>query len=319
MQTVVMRPFTHENDLNRIAHLINTCYTVDEIDNSTSVTELREEFDTPSINKAKDLRLWENESSELVGFGSLWITEPSKVIDGFLDFYVHPDARGGDLETQIIGWGEVRMREVKHERAFPVKLRVGTRDTETNRIVILENHGFASDRYFFKMERSLTEPIPEPQFPKSFILRCMNPEEDVEAWVDLHNNSFIDHWNFHPLTLENLKHWLKEASYRADLDLIAVTGDNTFAAHCYCHINSEKNTRMGRKQGVVEILGTRRGFRRMGLGKAMLLAGLHQLKKAGMDTARLGVDADNPSGALRLYESVGFRKVRTSINYVYDV
>lgn len=319
MQTIVMRAFADENDLNRIAHLINTCYTVDEMDNSTSVTELREEFDTPSINKAKDLRLWENESGELVGFGSLWITEPSEVIDGFLDFYVHPDVRGGNLETQIIGWGEIRMREVKHERAFPVKLRVGARDTETNRIVILENHGFASDRYFFNMERSLAEPIPEPQFPKGFILRCMKLEEDVEAWVDLHNNSFIDHWNFHPLTLENFKHWLKEASYRPDLDLIAVTADNTFAACCHCNINTEKNARMGRKRGVVEILGTRRGFRRMGLGKAMLLAGLHRLQEAAMDTARLGVDADNPSGALRLYESVGFRKVRTNINYVCDV
>jgi mycothiol synthase len=319
MQNIVTCPFADENDLNRITHLINTCYQVDELDDSTSHAELREDFDAPSTDKAKDLRLWENKSGELVGFGSLWISEPSEVIDGFLDFYVHPDVRGGDLEAQIIDWGELRMREVKQERGFPVKLRVGARNTQTNRMMILENYGFASDRYFFNMERSLAEPIPEVQFPEGFTLRCMNPEKDVEAWVDLHNNSFIDHWNFHPLTVESLKHWLKEASYRADLDLIAVTADNTFAAHCHCHIDTEKNARMGRKRGIVGILGTRRGFRRMGLAKAMLLIGLHRLQEAGMDTARLGVDADNPNGALRLYESVGFRKVRTSINYVRDV
>jgi mycothiol synthase len=314
-----MRPFESESDPNRIAHLMNTCYTLDHLDNSTSVTELREDIDTPSVDKAKDLRLWENESGELVGFGYLWITEPNEVIDGFLNFYVHPDVRGGDLETQIIDWSEARMRQVKQERSFPVKLRVAARDSETNRMMILENNGFVCDRYFFNMERSLAEPIPEAQFPPGFRLRCMNPEEDVEAWVDLHNESFLDHWNFHPLTVENLQHWLKEASYRADLDLIAVTGDNTFAAHCSCHINADKNARMGRKRGVVGILGTRREYRRMGLGKAMLLAGLHRLKEAGMDTARLGVDADNPNGALRLYESVGFSKVRTSINYVRDL
>jgi ribosomal protein S18 acetylase RimI-like enzyme len=63
------------------------------------------------------------------------------------------------------------------------------------------------------------------------------------------------------------------------------------------------------------MLGTRRGFRRIGLGRAMLLAGLNQLKIAGMEMAKIGVDADNPNGALQLYESVGFRKVHTNISY----
>lgn len=43
----------------------------------------------------------------------------------------------------------------------------------------------------------------------------------------------------------------------------------------------------------------------------MLLAGIHQLKAAGMDTAKIYVDVENPTGALRLYESVGFSKVHT--------
>jgi ribosomal protein S18 acetylase RimI-like enzyme len=47
----------------------------------------------------------------------------------------------------------------------------------------------------------------------------------------------------------------------------------------------------------------------------MLLAGLHQLRAGGVDTALLGVDADNPTGAGRLYESVGFLKLHTWIPY----
>jgi ribosomal protein S18 acetylase RimI-like enzyme len=57
----------------------------------------------------------------------------------------------------------------------------------------------------------------------------------------------------------------------------------------------------------------------MGLGRAMLLAGLHRLKAAGVATAILGVDAENPSGALQLYESVGFHNIRDSISYVKDL
>lgn len=71
--------------------------------------------------------------------------------------------------------------------------------------------------------------------------------------------------------------------------------------------------------GWIVRLGTRRGFRRMGLGRAMLLAGMHRLKAVGMDTAKLGVDAENPLGAGRLYESVGFRKIYTQISYIKDV
>jgi mycothiol synthase len=90
-------------------------------------------------------------------------------------------------------------------------------------------------------------------------------------------------------------------------------------AQCYCYINPESNARTGRNEGNVGILGVRRGFRKIGLGKAMLLSGLNRLKQAGVETARLGVDANNPSGALRLYEFVGFQKVYTSINFVRDI
>jgi ribosomal protein S18 acetylase RimI-like enzyme len=38
-----------------------------------------------------------------------------------------------------------------------------------------------------------------------------------------------------------------------------------------------------------------------------------------MDTATLGVDAENPSGALRLYESIGFKQVRSSTTYSKDL
>lgn len=319
MRTVKRRPLQGDKDLLAIANLINACNEVDKLDDGVSVQELREEFDMPSVDKALDLQLWEDEEGILIGFGDLWITEPNEVIDGFLSIYVHPEARSNGLEIEIIEWADTRMREVKIARGFPVKLRTGARSTQTERIQLLENNGFTIDRYFFRMERNMNEPIPEAHFPNGFTLRCMEGEQDAKAWVDLHNNSFIDHWNFHPVTLEMLKHWLQESSYRSNLDLLAVTDDDSFVAQCYCYINLENNARTERNEGNVGILGVRRGFRKIGLGRAMLLSGLQRLKQAGVDTVRLGVDADNPNGALRLYESVGFQKVYTSINFLRDV
>jgi ribosomal protein S18 acetylase RimI-like enzyme len=327
MITLTMRPYAGDADLEAIANLINTCEAVDQLDEGTSVSELQQQFDEPSLDKARDIRLWENADGQLAGMGRLWIPPVGKVIDGFLWFRVLPTARGGDLDRQIVAWAEGRMREVSQERGVQVKLRSGSRayqsdspsKTLRDRIALLESCGFIADRYFFTMERSLSLPIPESQLPDGFTIRQVRSNEDAEAWVELFNQSFIDHWNHHDLTVESYEHWLTDPDYKPELDLVAVAADGTFAAFCHCDISPEDNKRSGRNEGWISTLGTRRGFRRKGLGRAMLLAGMQRLKVAGVDTARLGVDTENPSGAGQLYESVGFRKVYTQIMYVKDM
>ncbi|MDJ0619499.1 MAG: GNAT family N-acetyltransferase [Calothrix sp. MO_192.B10] len=316
MLTLTKRAYNGEADLNAIANLINACDAVDKLEEGTTVAELQTEFSTPSINQARDLQLWSNGDGELIGFGFLWITEPSEVIDGFLSIYVHPSHRHINLESEIIAWAEGRMGEVQRLQQIPVRLGLGTRDTQCDRIKIIENHGFHPTRYFFTMERNLQQAIPQPQLPEGFSIRQMNGEADAQAWVEMFNNSFIDHWNHHDLTIENFIHHINEPCYRPDLDLIAIAPNGTFAATCHCYIFPEDNIRTGRREGWIGVLATIRNYRRIGLGKAMLLSGLHQLKSAGMNTARLGVDADNPSGALGLYQSVGFDKIYTSIMYM---
>ena len=130
MITLTMRPLAiaTESDLEAIAHLLNICEEVDRLDESTSVSELRTEFDHPSVDKARDIRLWEDAEGKLIGFGELGIPESGEIIDGWLWYRVHPSARGGSLERQIVAWGEQRMREVALERGVRVELRCGVRD-----------------------------------------------------------------------------------------------------------------------------------------------------------------------------------------------
>jgi mycothiol synthase len=319
MANLLARSYAGDRDLSAIADLINTCEEVDRLDQGTSISELQQEFNEPSLDKARDICLWEDANGKLITVAQLWISEPAEVIDGWLSFHIHPDARGGDLEAAAIAWGEMRMREVSAVRGSPVKLRSSARADECDRISLLTSCGFKADRYFFRMARSLSEPIPEPQFPEGFWLREFPGEQDSEAWVEMFNQSFIDHWNHHDLTVDKFKYDLAKPDYRNDLDLIAVDSDGTFVAFCYCIISQEENDRTGRNEGWIGVLGTRRGFRKIGLGRAMLLAGLHRLEAAGVETAILGVDAENPSGALRLYESAGFHKIRDSISYVKNV
>ena len=158
-----------------------------------------------------------------------------------------------------------------------------------------------------------------PQLPEGFTLRQVASAEDEVGWVDAYNLSFIDHYNFHPRTVESHRHWLQEAAYDRSRDLIAVAEDGTVAAFAFCWIDQQANKRNGRCEGSVDDLGVRRGYRKLGLGRAMLLAGLQQLKADDMATAKLNVDAENPSGALQLYESVGFRRTTARVQYLKEL
>ncbi|NJL23478.1 MAG: GNAT family N-acetyltransferase [Leptolyngbyaceae cyanobacterium SM1_3_5] len=311
---VTDRSYANELDLQAIADLINACELVDQLEQGASVEELQLRFADPDFDLAHDLRLWEDAQGSLIGSGWMWIPPATDVQDGYLGFKVHPQFRNRGIEVQILTWAEARMRSIALASQRPIHLRAGAREHQAERIALLEQQGFTINRYFYDMALPLSEPLPALQLPAGYGVRSLHSNE-VEAWVELFNQSFIDHWNFHPVTLEQRQRWMSDPDYCADLDLVAVSPEGTLAAFCHGAISSKDNARTGRSEGWISGLGTRRGFRRIGLGRAMLLCGLAQLQAKGIETALLGVDSQNPSGALRLYESVGFRKRYTNITY----
>jgi mycothiol synthase len=62
-------------------------------------------------------------------------------------------------------------------------------------------------------------------------------------------------------------------------------------------------------------LGTRRTHRGRGLGRLVLTRAMTEAAGTGFQRASLGVDAENPTGALGLYESLGFTIKSKSITY----
>jgi ribosomal protein S18 acetylase RimI-like enzyme len=72
------------------------------------------------------------------------------------------------------------------------------------------------------------------------------------------------------------------------------------------YVNAEENRQYRRKRGYTETICVRRPWRHRGLARALLARSLRLLHKEGLTEAGLGVDAENPTGALRLYTSMGF-------------
>jgi ribosomal protein S18 acetylase RimI-like enzyme len=80
-------------------------------------------------------------------------------------------------------------------------------------------------------------------------------------------------------------------------------------------IYTADNEAFGRRRGWLDSVFVRRAWRRRGLGAALVARSLVRLREAGMSEAMLGVDSDNPSGALALYERAGFEVHRRSAAY----
>ncbi|MFQ3617031.1 MAG: GNAT family N-acetyltransferase [Cyanobacteriota bacterium] len=307
MMTLTERSVSSTADYQRIADFLNLCEVATYREYFFSAEELAHDAAHPDFDPERDRRLWEDATGQLVAIASLWGSkEPiDGILDGHLSLRVHPDWRG-QLEPDMLRWGEGRLLQIGKARNLLTKLYVHCRDTEGDRLSLIERSGFEYERRFLTEARSLLDPIPSAQLPSGFQIINNTRRVPAQAWVDLYNQTFIDHWGFHPLTVEQYEHWLAEADYRPDLDLIAVSPDGVLAAFCRVYISASTNAHFDRREGWISSLGTRRGFRRMGLGRSLLLAGLHQLKAEGMDTALLGVDTQNPNAAYDLYHSIGF-------------
>ena len=94
--------------------------------------------------------------------------------------------------------------------------------------------------------------------------------------------------------------------------MLAFSGDDP-AGLCAGSIRTQYNEKNGTREGMVEALGVRRAYRKRGLGRALLMRTVRLLAGQGMTSAVLDVDADSPTGATRLYESVGFAERKRSV------
>lgn len=188
---------------------------------------------------------------------------------------------------------------------MPRLVQFGTVDKVARNIRLAERYGFTPERYFYNMHRDLHGPIPNNPLPPEFTLRVFEPD-DVRAVYAAHEEAFSDHWGFEPENFEEWKQFaLDVGGFRPDLTLLAFAGDE-LAAYSLNRVLADDNVRNGTNQARIGSLGTRRAWRKRGLASALLSESMRRFQAAGFDTATLGVDAENPTGALGLYERLGF-------------
>ena len=207
--------------------------------------------------------------------------------------FVHPAFRGRGLGTSLVGWSEQRAAELSAPRIRNVAL---TSSEAACRL--LEARGYEPAHYFWRMRIDLPAPLADPRWPAGIEVGTM-AEGEERRYHDAIDETFAEQWDYIP---ESHDEWrerkLRREHFDRSLWFLAREGD-AIAGICQCSL------RFG--GGWVSAIGVRPAWRRRGIGLALLLHALHEFQRRGEPSVALGVDAQNPTGATRVYERAGMR------------
>jgi mycothiol synthase len=214
------------------------------------------------------------------------------------DLLVHPDARGGELERGLITWCErTAWAAIQAESSAETTIGSEVTDCDTIRRDLLLEQGYsaAGQPSMLYTTRSLEGPIPDVSLPDGFGIRSVAGEQEVDAVCAVHNGSFTPKW-----THDEYLAVMRTPGFAIDRELVVVAPDGRFAAFLIYWLDPIT------RSGLFEPVGCHRDFQRRGLTKALMYEGMRRMVAAGMRSAIVLHNADNPA-ASALYHSVGFQ------------
>lgn len=227
------------------------------------------------------------------GRGELWRAEG----------YVHPAAHGRGIGNLLATTFE-RAASARGAR----RIHNGVYEPDAAACRLLESIGYRAVRVYREMRVELAAPPPMPTWPEGLCVAAFEPERDAHAFHAAQQEAFADAWEY---TGRDFESWsktnLKSERFDPGLWCVVRAGDE-IAAGAICTANTYGG-------GFVQILFTRRPWRRHGVGAALLADAFVRLWECGERRVGLGVDAESDTGAFRLYERAGMTPALGWVQY----
>ena len=268
-------------------------------DSDWTAGELRDEWDGMDLGRDAWLVLL---GDRVAGVAHLLDRRGGRFVG---DGYVHPDLTGRGVGNRVLSLLEERARELEPD--WPDGERIVLQcahlvgDERAPRL--FAGRGFAYARSTFRMVVDLTGQERAPVWPGGIELRAFDVERHGRLLHAALEETFGDERGHHERSFEE---WRRDAfDWRGfESSLVPVAWDRRSDEIAGFSLNFPK--RMG-DWGWIGAIGVRAPWRRRGLGLALLQESFRRFRESGKTVVALGVDADNPAGAVRLYERAGMR------------
>jgi ribosomal protein S18 acetylase RimI-like enzyme len=169
---------------------------------------------------------------------------------------------------------------------------------------LLERHEFARERDVLRLWRSLDTDLTAPSWPEGITVRTFTAAdgEPVHQLLD----AIYAGWDPDSVQRDH-DDWLEFMTAHDDFDPTLWFLGERSGELVACALHWRPNN----GDGWVKDIVVRESERGRGLGTALLWHAFREYSARGANRIGLKVDSNNPTGALRLYESVGFSVDRT--------
>ena len=308
------------DDLQQLADMHTRARIADDIDERESAEDWATWFEHPTgFDPATDAVVGELDG-RIVAFAQARIQDDN---DGGRNHMtggeVDPGLRGRGIGRAMLH-NNVRNLRARAQReldggapAVDRRLESWAFESLTRRVRLLQSEGFVAVRAFLEMLRPNLEDIADMPMPDGLEFRPMLPEHYRAVWA-ADTEAFRDHWGAMQDTDEAYQRFFSGSEFRPELWRIAWDGDQV-AGVVINRIMTDFNAESGERRAELAGVSVRRPWRGRGLARAMVAESLRALRDAGMTSAVLGVDAENPTGALGVYEANGFGVHRRGLNF----
>lgn len=313
---LMFRRFAGAADYPAMVDLIKVCSRADRQDDTTDLASVERTYrHLVHCDPDRDM-LFAEVDSVLIAYGRGWWDDEwsgTRTYSFFVN--LHPSWRGHGIGRVMLRWIEARMRDVAaaHPKDTPKALQSGGDEVQSDWLHTLEEEGFSPVRWGHLMVRSLAEPIAACDLPSGFEIRPVQEADVLPIWRAA-EEAFRDHWGHGEWKDEYLAEWRESPTFQPHLWQVA-WDDDQVAGMVLNRFDEAENSEYGRKRGYTETICVRRPWRGRGLARALVTRSLGLWKDMGMTEAAHGVDSQNATGALQLYESLGYRVTKTYVTY----
>lgn len=305
------RSFRGESDYPKMVAVIKGSKDADQIERVDEVEDVARNYKhLINSNPYKDM-LFAEIDREVIGYQRvLWREELDGTRIYQLFGFLLPEWRRKGIGRAMFHWAERRLVEIAatHPKGQPKELESECADTEIGREALIKSEGYRAVRHSYIMVRPDLENIPDLALPEGVEIRPVLPEH-YQKINDASKEAFQDDWGFCPDFEDTVEQWLEDPNFDPTLWRVAWEGDEV-AGMVLNYIDTRANEAYGYKRGWTENICVRRPWRKKGIARALIADSLRAIKERGMLQAALGVDTENVSGALRLYEGMGYQPIK---------
>jgi ribosomal protein S18 acetylase RimI-like enzyme len=233
---------------------------------------------------------------------------------------VHPARRGEGIGRRLLARQLEQATGVaaRFDASLPTDVQVEAVDHMGDLTRLATRLGFEPVRRFLEVARPTDAPVAVVAPPGGVVLTPWAADLDDAVRV-AHGAAFADHWGSEPPSSEEWAQWHSgHRAFRPDLSFVARAGaTGAVVAYVLCAAYPQDWEEVGHREVWVQSIGTDRAWRGRGAARSVLTTALAAAAAAadGFDRVILGVDAENPTGALQLYRSLGFADVRATTTF----